>query len=41
MKQQQVIDVATQTYKWAIDNGIAKEQVLVLPKVIFKTRLYE
>ena len=41
MKQQQVIDVANQTYKWAIDNGIAKEQArVVLPEGNTKTRLY-
>ena len=32
-KQQSIIDQTTETYKWAIDNGIAKEQArAVLPE---------
>ena len=41
MKQQKVIDVAKETYEWAIQAGIAKEQArVVLPKATTKTRLY-
>lgn len=40
-KQQQVIDLAKETYEWAIANGIAKEQArAVLPEGNTKTRLY-
>ena len=39
--QQRVIDEAQMVYKWAIDNGIAKEQArAVLPEGCTKTRLY-
>lgn len=39
--QQRVIDEAQIVYKWAIDNGIAKEQArAVLPEGCTKTRLY-
>ena len=32
-KQQKLIDLSLETYKWAIDNGIAKEQArAVLPE---------
>ena len=41
MKQQKVIDVAKETYDWAIQAGIAKEQArVVLPEGNTKTRLY-
>ena len=41
MKQQKVIDVAKETYEWAIQAGIAKEQArVVLPEGNTKTRLY-
>ena len=40
-RQQKVIDLAKETYEWAIDNGIAKEQArAVLPEGNTKTRLY-
>ena len=40
-RQQYVIDLAKETYEWAIDNGIAKEQArAVLPEGNTKTRLY-
>jgi thymidylate synthase (FAD) len=40
-QQRKVIDVASTAYKWAIDNGIAKEQArTVLPEGLTKTRLY-
>lgn len=40
-KQQQVIDAAKDAYKWAIDNGIAKEQArAVLPEGNTITRMY-
>ena len=40
-QQNQVIDAARRAYKWAIDNGIAKEQArVVLPEGLTKTRLY-
>ena len=40
-QQQKVIDAAKEAYKWAIDNGIAKEQArAVLPEGCTKTRLY-
>lgn len=39
--QEQVIHLAKETYKWAIDKGIAKEQArAVLPEGCTKTRLY-
>ena len=39
--QRDVIDAAKKAYKWAIDNGIAKEQArAVLPEGNTKTRLY-
>lgn len=41
MMQQKVIDKAEESYLWAINNGIAKEQARkVLPEGITKTRLY-
>ena len=41
LKQQSVIDKAKETYEWAIENGIAKEQArVVLPEGCTKTRLY-
>ena len=41
MKQQKVIDIAKETYDWAIKAGIAKEQArVVLPEGNTKTRLY-
>ena len=40
-RQQAVIDAATDAYKWAIDNGIAKEQArAVLPEGNTVSRLY-
>lgn len=40
-KQQAIIDQSTETYKWAIENGIAKEQArAVLPEGNTVSRLY-
>ena len=40
-KQQQLLDLAKETYQWAIDNGIAKEQArAVLPEGLTVSRLY-
>lgn len=40
-QQQKVIEAAETAYKWAIDNGIAKEQArAVLPEGLTKTRVY-
>ncbi len=40
-KQDAVIIAADKAYRWAIDNGIAKEQArVVLPEGLTKTRLY-
>tara|TARA_R110000796_G_scaffold65445_6_gene151156 strand:+ start:5044 stop:5700 length:657 start_codon:yes stop_codon:yes gene_type:complete len=40
-EQKRVIEAASSAYKWAIDNGIAKEQArAVLPEGLTKTRLY-
>lgn len=40
-QQKRVIDIANYAYKWAIENGIAKEQArTVLPEGLTKTRLY-
>ena len=40
-KQQQLLDLAKDTYQWAIDNGIAKEQSrAVLPEGLTVSRLY-
>jgi thymidylate synthase (FAD) len=40
-RQTAVIDLAKETYDWAIENGIAKEQArVVLPEGNTKTRLY-
>ena len=40
-KQQNVIDTALDAYRWAIDNGIAKEQArCVLPEGNTKSRIY-
>ena len=40
-KQTQVLEVVDETYKWAIDNGIAKEQArAVLPEGLTVSRLY-
>jgi thymidylate synthase (FAD) len=40
-RQQKIIDLAKETYEWAINNGIAKEQArAVLPEGCTKTRLY-
>ena len=40
-KQQQLLDLSKETYKWAIDNGIAKEQArAVLPEGLTVSRLY-
>ena len=41
MKQQEVIQKSLEVYKWAIDNGIAKEQArAVLPEGCTMSRLY-
>ena len=40
MKQQKVIDVAKETYEWAIQAGIAQEQVCSSIEGNTKTRLY-
>lgn len=41
IKQQEVIDCAKNAYKWAIDNGIAKECArVVLPEGNTKSKLY-
>lgn len=41
MKQRKLIDLAKQTYSWALDNGIAKEQArAVLPEGNTQTTLY-
>lgn len=40
-KQERVIALAKQTYNWAIDNGIAKEQArAVLPEGLTTSRMY-
>ena len=40
-RQMQVIDTAKEAYRWAIDNGIAKEQArVILPEGLTKTKLY-
>ncbi len=40
-KQQRLIDLSLETYKWAIDNGIAKEQARsVLPEGNTVSRMY-
>ena len=40
-KQQKVIDASKEAYRWAIDNGIAKEQArVVLPEGNTESRLY-
>ena len=40
-RQQDVIDLVKETYKWAIDVGIAKEQArAVLPEGLTESRLY-
>lgn len=40
-KQAQVVSASNQAYKWALDNGIAKEQArAVLPEGITTSRLY-
>ena len=39
--QQKVIDASKDAYKWAIENGIAKEQArVVLPEGIMESRMY-
>ena len=41
MQQQNIIDVAQNTYKWALSNGIAKEQArAVLPEGITVSKIY-
>jgi thymidylate synthase (FAD) len=41
MKQQQIIHESTLAYRWAIDNGIAKEQArAVLPEGCVQSRIY-
>jgi len=40
-KQETVMDLVEETYKWAIDNGIAKEQArAILPEGTTESRLY-
>ena len=40
-KQQAVLNLANETYKWALDNGIAKEQArAVLPEGLTISRMY-
>ena len=40
-KQKKVSDAANEAYKWALDNGIAKEQArAVLPEGITISRMY-
>jgi thymidylate synthase (FAD) len=40
-QQQTVIDVANNAYRWALDNGIAKEQArAVLPEGMTVSRMY-
>jgi len=40
-KQREMIHKASEVYKWAIDNGIAKEQArAVLPEGLIQSRLY-
>lgn len=40
-KQREMINKASEIYKWAIDNGIAKEQArAVLPEGLIQSRLY-
>ena len=40
-RQQNIIDVVKDTYKWAIDNGIAKEQArAILPEGNTVSKLY-
>jgi thymidylate synthase (FAD) len=40
-KQREMINKASEIYKWAIDNGIAKEQArAVLPEGLIESRLY-
>lgn len=40
-KQTQVLDIVKEAYKWAIDNGIAKEQArVVLPEGLTVSRMY-
>ena len=40
-KQEELIEKVKEVYKWAIDNGIAKEQArAVLPEGLTKSRLY-
>ena len=40
-RQQDVIDLAKETYRWAVDCGIAKEQArAVLPEGLTESRLY-
>jgi len=41
IQQRKVIEAAESAYKWAIDNGVAKEQArAVLPEGLTKTRVY-
>ena len=41
IEQDKVADQAAQSYKWAIDNGIAKEQArVVLPEGMTPSRMY-
>lgn len=41
MRQSMVLDAARNAYKWALENGIAKEQArAVLPEGLTKSRLY-
>lgn len=40
-KQQKILDLVTESYSWAIDKGIAKEQArVILPEGMTQSRLY-
>jgi thymidylate synthase (FAD) len=41
LRQQEILNLVTDTYKWAIENGIAKEQArVVLPEGLTVSRMY-
>jgi thymidylate synthase (FAD) len=41
MQQQKVVDTSIAAYKWAVENGIAKEQArVVLPEGLTMSRMY-
>lgn len=40
-RQREIIELVKRTYKWAIDNGIAKEQArAILPEGLTMSRMY-